>query len=54
MYLLLYTDLHFSRLGGVEAQTLGNICAVRGVFMDTQLDALPKLLQELVVVNLLP
>ena len=54
MNLLLNTDLLFFRLGGIEAHKSGNLCAVRGVPMDTELDALRELLRDLLVANLLP
>ena len=50
MNLLLNTDLLCVRLGGVEAQKFGSLCAIRGVIMDTGLDALPIQLPELHVV----
>ena len=41
--IILETDLHVSRLGGMDAQRHRNLCAVRGVLVDTELHVLPEL-----------
>merc|ERR1719232_1867273 len=50
VYILLQANLLITRLGCVEAEELGNLSPVCGVFMHAKLEALAKLLVELLVV----